>query len=124
MGMDISDDLEDLNLSPKALVEEEVIGSQSDSLLSLKPLYIASLTDFERPVRNKIDEGFAVGSLYNSIQSNTLRDLGFVSPLNGFPIVSKGYFLRSCSKVNKDAGFGSDRDPSGIHLSVQVGLDV
>ena len=42
-----------------------------------------------------------MGSLYDSIQSNALRDLGFVSPLKGFPVVSKGYLLRSCSKVNK-----------------------
>ena len=49
-GMDIADDLEELNLSPKALVEEEVFVSQLDSFMSLKPLCIASLTDFEGPV--------------------------------------------------------------------------
>ena len=69
-------------------------------------------------MRDKNVEGFAVGSSYNSVQSNALRDLGFVSPLKGFLVVKKGYFLWSCSKVNKDGGFGLDRDPSGIHLSV------
>ena len=33
LGFDLSDGLEDLNLSPKALVDEEVLGSQSDSLM-------------------------------------------------------------------------------------------
>ena len=66
-GIDISDDLEDLNLSPKALVEEEVLGSQSDSLMSLKPLCIASLSEFEGSVPDKIDEGFVVGSMYNFV---------------------------------------------------------
>ena len=98
--------MEDLNLSPKALVDEAVLGSQPVSLMSLKPLCIASLFDSEGPVRNKNAEGFAVGSLYNSVHSDALRDLGFVSPLKGFPVVRKGYFLRSCLKVNKDGGFG------------------
>ena len=119
MVFDKSDGLEDLNLSPKALSDGAVLGSQPVSLMSLKPLCIASLSEFEGPVRDKNVEGFVVGSSYNSVQSDALRDLGFVSPLKGFPIVSKGYFLRSCSKVNKDGGFGSNRDPSGIHLSVQ-----
>ena len=60
-----------------------------------------------------------MGSSYNSVQSDALRDLGFVSPLKGFLVVSKGYFLCSCSKVNKDGGFGLDRDPSQTHLCVQ-----
>ena len=57
-------------------------------------------------------------SLYDSVQNEALRDLGFISPPKIFPVVSKGYFLRSCSKIN-DGGFGSDHDPSGIHLSVK-----
>ena len=106
-----------MNLSPKALVEEEVLGSQS-SLLSLKPLSIASLIDFEGPMQNKNAEGSTVGSLYDSVKFDALRGHGFVSPLKVFPVVSKGYYLRSCMKVNLDGGFGSDHDPSGIHLSV------
>ena len=78
-GLDLVDDLEELNLSPKTLVEEEVLGSQY-SLLYLKPLSIASLSKFEGPMRNKNAEGSAVVSLYNSVQSEALRDLGFVSP--------------------------------------------
>ena len=35
-----------------------------------------------------------------------------------FLVASKGYFLHSCSKIN-DGGFGSDRDHTGIHLSVK-----
>ena len=119
MGFDKSDGLKDLNLSPKAFIDEAVLGSQPVSLMSLKPLCIASLSEFEGPVRDKIDEGFVVGSLNNFVQSDALRDLGFVSPLKGFPIVRKGYFLHSCSKVNKDGGFGLDRDPSRIHMLVQ-----
>ena len=45
-GLALADDSEELNLSPKTLVEEKVIGSQS-SLLSLKPLSIASLSEFD-----------------------------------------------------------------------------
>ena len=67
---------------------------------------------------NNIDEEHASGSLYDSVQNEALRDLGFVSPPKVFPVVSKGYYLRSCSKIN-DGGFGSDRDPFGIHLSVK-----
>ena len=66
-GFDKSDGLEDLNLSPKELVDEAVLGSQFDSLMSLKPLCIASLSDFKGPVRDKNVEGFVVGSLYNSV---------------------------------------------------------
>ena len=41
-----------------------------------------------------------------------LRDLGFVSPCKVSPIVSKGYFLRSCSKsVNE--GFWPVKDTLG-----------
>ena len=59
-----------------------------------------------------------MGSLYDYVQSKVLRDLGFVSPPNVFPVVSKGYYLHSCSKIN-DGGFGSDCDPFGLHLSVK-----
>ena len=59
-----------------------------------------------------------MGSLYDSVQSEALRDLGFVSHPKVFPIVSKGYYLRSCSKIN-GGWFGSDRDPFGLHISVK-----
>ena len=57
-------------------------------------------------------------SVQDSVQSEALRDLGFFSPPKVFPIVNKGYYLRSCSKIN-DGGFGSDCDPDGLHLSVK-----
>ena len=45
-GLALADDPEDLNLTPKSLAEEKALGSQSP-LLSLKPLSIVSLSDFE-----------------------------------------------------------------------------
>ena len=33
--------------------------------------------------------------------------------------MSKGYYLCSCSKNNNDGGYGSDRDPFGIHPPVK-----
>ena len=45
--------------------------------------------------------------------------MGFVSPPIAIPVVNKGYYLRFCSKTF-GGGFGSDRDPDGIHLSVKT----
>ena len=45
-------------------------------------------------------------------------DLRFVSPYKVSPIVSKGYFLRSCSK-SFNGGFGSVKDTFGKYLSVR-----
>ena len=45
-------------------------------------------------------------------------DLGFVSPRKVSPIVSKGYFLRSCSK-SFNGGFGPVKDTYGNHNPVR-----
>ena len=66
-------------------------------LSTLKPLSISNLSD---------DLGFNPCIMNPSVASSSfapfhnlaLRDLGFVSPCKVSPIVSKGYFLRSCSK--------------------------
>ena len=55
------DGLEDLNLSPKALIDGAYLGSQPVSLKSLKPLCFSSLSEFEGPVRDKTFKGLALG---------------------------------------------------------------
>ena len=47
-----------------------------------------------------------------------LGDLGFVSPIKPKTVSSHGYFLRSCTKVNKYCVYGTEHDLSGTHLSV------
>ena len=110
---------EDLNLSHQSL-EDKVIGSQS-SLSALKPLCITSL--FKGLGWNKTDKEPVSVSSYDLAQNEALRDLGFVSPPKVFPVVSKGYFLRSVLK-SIDGGFGSDRDPFGINLPVKCRVGV
>ena len=112
-GMILDDSAVDLN-SHKSVDDQEV-GSQS-SLTTLKTL------SFTTPSNdlgcNKINKNPTSDSFYDPNQNDALRDLGFVSPPKDFPVVSKGYFLRSCSKYF-DGGFGPDRDTYGKHLPVK-----
>ena len=110
-GVALDDTSIDLNLSHKSL-EDKVLSSQS-SLADLEPLCITSLTDGLG--QNIFDKEPTVVSLIKPIQNEALRDLGFVSPPKVYLAVSKGYFLRSCSKY-VDGGIRSDRDPFGKHL--------
>ena len=79
-GLAPGDILEDLNLSHKTL-EEKVIGSQS-SLSTLKPLCITSLSDGLG--WNNIDKEPTLGSLYDSVHNEALRDLGLYLLLKCF----------------------------------------
>ena len=47
----------------------------------------------------------------------SLKDLGFVSPCKASPIVSKGYYLRSCSKSVQEI-FRPVKDKPGNHKVV------
>ena len=82
-------DSEDLNLIPKPL-DDIFLASQS-SLLSLKPLSIISLSDPQCLGRNQTDIESVVSD-QNYVQSEGLRDLGFVSPPKIYHVASKGYF--------------------------------
>ena len=110
-GLAFVDKSEELIPNPKT-VEEIVIG------MPLKPLSIVSLAESVSLGHNQMEKGSATPIL-DSVQSVALRDLGFVSPPIAIPVVNKGYYLRSCSKTF-GGGFGSDRDPDGIHLSVKT----
>ena len=110
-GLAFVDKLEELIPNPKT-VEEIVIG------MPLKPLSIVSLAESVSLGHNQMEKGSAIPVL-DSVQSVALRDLGFVSPPIAIPVVNKGYYLRSCSKTF-NGGFGLDRDPDGILLSVKT----
>ena len=47
---------------------------------------------------NSLDDIGNFQNLSSTATISSLKDLGFVSPCKASPVVSKGYFLRSCSK--------------------------
>ena len=79
--------IENLNLQP--------ISPVSEPLAKLKSLSFSNSMDDlgNTPFLNHSSEALSPIAPILS-----LKDLGFVSPSKASPIVSKGYFLRSCSK--------------------------
>ena len=67
---------------------------EPDPLAILDPL--ANLTSFS--IFNSLDDSGNFQNLSSSATISSLKYLGFVSPCKASPVVSKGYFLRSCSK--------------------------
>ena len=56
---------------------------------------------------NSFEKESVPDSLFDPVFNGALRDFGFISPLKISPVVSKGYFLRSCSKYSI-GGFGPE----------------
>ena len=104
----------DLNFLSNPL--EDNLPSPSTTL-SPKPLSILSLFDPEGLGRNLNDIDHFDAQYFG------LRDLGFVSPPKVILAISKGYFLRSSSKFNKDE-LGSAWDPDGFKLSVKSNIGI
>ena len=71
------------------------VSHEFDPLAKLKQLSISnSMDDLDNiPFLNLSSE-----ALSPTVPNLSLKDLGFVSPCKASPIVSKGYYLRSCSK--------------------------
>ena len=95
--------------------EDQEVGSQM-SLSALKPLSITTLSD-DLGVNPIIKKPTSV-SFYDLKQNEVLRDLMFVSPPKDFPIVSNGYFLRSCLKYF-NGGFGPVKDTFQKYLPIR-----
>ena len=118
--LDAKDDLVCSDSGELNIIHEELVSDSLSPLPVLKPLSINTLSvglggnSFEKePVSD---------SLFDPVFNGALRDFGFISPLKISLAVSKGYFLRSCSKSSV-GGLGSDRDPFG-HFPVKGGLGI
>ena len=75
------------------------------------------------PIATSLDD---IGNtqMLSSTASSSLIDLGYVSPCKASPVVSKGYFLRSCSKsVQETSRFVKDKLGSQKVVS-DAGLEV
>ena len=57
-------------------------------------------------------------ALSSADPNKSLKELGFVSPCKASPIVSKGYYLRSCLKSVQEV-FRPVKDKSGNHKAVK-----
>ena len=78
---------ETLDLHPVSLESEPLVNLKSFSISN-------SLDDIGiLPFMNHSSEAFSP-----TAPNSSLKDLGFVSPCKASPLVSEGYFLRSCSK--------------------------
>ena len=101
------------------------ISPDFEPLANLKQLSISNSMDVldNTPVLNLSTE-----ALSSSVPNWSLKDLGFVSPCKASPFVSKGYYLRSCSKSvqeipwpvkdkpgNHEADKGLIGDESALH---------
>ena len=86
-----------------------------DPLAKLKQLSISnSMDDLDTiPYLNLSFE-----ALSPTVPNLSLKDLGFVSPCKASPIVSKGYYLRSCSKSVQEV-FRPVKDKPGNHKVVK-----
>ena len=86
-------------------------------LSTLKPLSISNMSD-DLGINPCFSNPIVALSPSVPFTNLALRDLGFLSPCKVSPIVSKGYFLRSCSKsVNE--GFRPIKDTLGNLKSVR-----
>ena len=102
---------ENLDLHPVSLEFEPLAKLKSLSISN----YLDDIGNF--PFLNHSSEASSPIALNSSV-----KDLGFVSPCKASPIVSKGYYLRSCSKsfqeiprpVKDKPGFQKvDKDQNG-----------
>ena len=100
---------------------EDGFDTQFDNFATLKPLFISSLSLSEGHIDLINYGGDYIPSSCRDSSNFALGVLGFVTPLRNSP-VKKGYFLRSCSKGNKDFSVKHDFDhgPYGIFPSYPV----
>ena len=71
------------------------VSCESEPLANLKPLIISnSMNDLANiPSLNHFPKALSL-----SVPNLSLKNLGFVSPCKASPVLSKGYYLRSCLK--------------------------
>ena len=91
------------------------VSGASEPLTNLKSLSISnSLNDLANiPSLNLFPE-----ALSPTVLNLSLKNVGFVSPCKASPIVSKGYYLRSCLKSVQE-GFRPVKDKYGNHKVVK-----
>ena len=117
---DAKDDLVCSDSGELNIIHEELVFDSLSPLPVLKPLSINTL--FVGLGGNSFEKESVPDSIFDLVFNGALRDFGFISPLKISPAVSKGYFLRSCSKSSV-GGLGSKRDPFG-HFLVKGGLGI
>ena len=102
------------------IIHEEIVSDSLSPPPVLKPLSINTLSVGRGG--DSFEKESVPDSIFDLVFNGALRDFGFISPLKFSPVVSKGYFLRSCSKYTI-GGFGPEQDPFG-NFPVKGGLGI
>ena len=101
-------------------MDVQPVSFEPDPLANLVP--IANLNSLR--IFNSLDDIGNFQHLSSSASISSLKNLGFVSPSKASPVVSKGYFLCSCSKSVQETSRPVKDKPGFQKVVSAAGLEV